>query len=56
MQNINDHHLDHITGGGDPISQPLSMPPGWTPVQIHGPCSAYTITDYLKSIGIVLAQ
>ena len=57
MKSINDDQLAGIVGGGDPAVQPLTEPPGWTPHYTPGPPFwIYTVTDYLKSMGIFLAN
>jgi hypothetical protein len=60
MQPINERLLPEILGGGDPIKQPLTMPPGWTPTPPGLPAGLpgwiTSMADYLKYLGVHPAQ
>ena len=56
MKTIEYHLLARISGGGDPVTQPLTMPPGWTPTLAASlPPWIITVGDYLKYLGIYTA-
>ncbi|HVU17524.1 MAG TPA: hypothetical protein VHD32_11400 [Candidatus Didemnitutus sp.] len=56
MKPINPRDLHRLHGGGDPIDQPLTMPPGWTPVNPADRSWIFNIGDYLKYIAAPLAK
>jgi hypothetical protein len=57
MKPIKHTQLAAVVGGGDPNTQPLTMPPGWSPNQTPGlPSWIRTVSDYLRYLGVVLEQ
>ncbi|HEY4299409.1 MAG TPA: hypothetical protein VGM73_00965 [Candidatus Didemnitutus sp.] len=54
MKTMTESDLVRLSGGGDPASQPLTMPRGWMPT----PPPAFfpnTLSEYLRALGLSIA-